>query len=421
VLTGILLAVVATVLAVLAVRSLLAYRRVKKETTALEERCRPSQEEEYRLRALRAEYESLQRTYVATRQEYVRATQRLGRYELGIGTIDARPHEIRSSERSPEALESTLKKVREALKSMAKAKTACTCDREWYVGNRKAGGKKMINREIKLRLRCFDNACKAALSLVEWNNINRLKDRLQEAFDQINRSGETLEVFLQEPYLQLRIEELELKFELQDRMETIKEQEREERRIVREAEREEKRIKAAAENATRSREFHEELVAKELARLQTLSGNDLTSMQAQIDEHQQELVKLRETESRALSMAQQTRAGYVYVISNLRSFGEGICKIGMTRRVDPHDRVKELGDASVPDLFDIHAFIYCEDAPKLESFLHSKFSSERVNLVNSRKEFFFVAPDQVLGEVEGYPGKVDVHLPSGDGRVDLAS
>ena len=91
----------------------------------------------------------------------------------------------------------------------------------------------------------------------------------------------------------------------------------------------------------------------------------------------------------------------------------------MTRRVDPHDRVKELGDASVPELFDIHAFVYCEDAPALEKFLHSKFSRERVNLVNSRKEFFFVSPDQVLSEVEGYPGKADVHLPSSDGTVDL--
>lgn len=418
-LTEILFAAVATALAVLAVRSLLVYRRVKKEVTALEEQCKPQQEEENRLRTLRMEYDSLQRTYAAARKKYVHATLRLSRYELGIGTVDAQPHEMRPDAQSPEALESALRRVQGSIKSMVKAKAACTCDTVWYVNNRKASGTKMINREIKLRLRCFDNACKAALSLVEWNNINRLKDRLRETFEQINRSGDTLQVFLQAPYLQLRIEELELKYELQDLLETIKEQEREERRIAREAEREEKRIKEAAEKATRAREFHEELVAKELARLQTLSGNDLTSMQAQIDTHQEELARLRETESRALSMAQQTRAGYVYVISNERSFGEGVCKIGMTRRVDPHDRVRELGDASVPELFDIHAFIYSEDAPALEKFLHSKFSRERVNLVNSRKEFFFVSPDQVLKEVEGYTEKADVHLPSSDGTVDL--
>jgi len=419
VLLGIPLAVVAATLAVLAVRSLLAYRQAKKEIMALEKECRPIQEGESRLQAFRTEYESLQRTYAATRKECVHATQRLSRHELGIGTVDARLHEMRPGERSPETLQSNLKRVQEAFKSMVKAKAACTCDTVWCVNNRKAGGTKMINREIKLRLRCFDNACKAALSLVEWNNVNRLKDRLQEAFEQINRSGDTLSVFLQKPYLQLRIEELELKFELQDLTESVKEQEREERRIAREAENEEKRIKEAVENATRERVLHEELVAKELARLQTISGNDLTSMQAQIDAHQQELARLRETESRALSMAQQTRAGYVYVISNDRSFGDGICKIGMTRRVDPHDRVKELGGASVPELFDVHAFIYCEDAPALEKFLHSKFSRERVNLVNSRKEYFFVSPDQVLSQVEGYPGKADIHLPSRDGTVDL--
>lgn len=408
-------------LSAVAVRSVLVYWRVRKVAKALEEQCRPRQVEESRLRALQREYETLQRAYAAMRKEHAHALQRVSRYELGIGTVDDGPYEADSSAQSLDALESKLRRVQDALKNMVKAKAACTCDTVWYVDNRKATGTKMINREIKLRLRCFDNACKAAFSLVEWNNVNRLKERLREAFREINRSGEPLRVALQEPYLRLRIEELELRFEIHDLKDAIKEQEREERRIAREAEREEKRLKEAAEKATLAREFHEELLARELARLQSLGGDDFSSMQAQIDAHREELARLRETESRALSMAQQTRAGYVYVISNVVSFGEGICKIGMTRRVDPHDRVKELGDASVPELFDIHAFIYSEDAPSLEKFLHSRFSRERVNLVNSRKEFFFVSPDQVLRELEDYPEEFSIHLPSGDGRVDLVA
>ena len=102
---------------------------------------------------------------------------------------------------------------------------------------------------------------------------------------------------------------------------------------------------------------------------------------------------------RALSRAQLTRSGHVYVISNVGSFGEGTLKIGMTRRLDPMDRVKELGDASVPFGFDVHAMIYSEDAPALESTLHKTFSDRRVNLVNMRKEFFLVDLDDVEAAV----------------------
>ncbi len=414
------LSVTAVLLAIFAVRSLNTYRAAKVELKALRKQIEPRQEEVNRLQELQTEYESLQNSYVGYRKEFAQAQHRISCYELGIGTVDARPYEPKSGTDSPKAIESSLSNVREQIKGMVKAKTACSCKEAWTVNNRKAGGTKLVNREVKLRLRCFDNACKSAISLVEWNNINRLKDRIIEAFHEINGSGDTLKVYLQQAYLDLRLKEFELKFELDELTSAIKEREKEERKIAREAEREEKRIKAAAEKATSERESHEELVAKELAKLQFLSGDDVSSMQSQIDAHKLELAKMREVETRAISMAQQTRAGYVYVISNRRSFGDGICKIGMTRRVNPQDRVKELGDASVPELFDVHAFIYSEDAPTLEKFLHAKFSKDRVNLVNSRKEFFFVYPEQVLEEVEGYAEEVDVHLPTRDGEFELA-
>jgi hypothetical protein len=98
---------------------------------------------------------------------------------------------------------------------------------------------------------------------------------------------------------------------------------------------------------------------------------------------------------RAISQAQMTRVGHIYVISNIGSFGEDVYKIGMTRRLDPLDRVRELGDASVPFQFDVHAIIYSEDAPSLEYELHRKFKDRRLNMVNGRKEFFKVALDEV--------------------------
>ena len=94
-------------------------------------------------------------------------------------------------------------------------------------------------------------------------------------------------------------------------------------------------------------------------------------------------------------MAQQTKSGHIYIVSNMGSFGDDICKIGMTRRLDPLDRVKELGDASVPFTFDVHAIIYSEDAPSLEKRLHKKFGDGRVNLINHRKEFFYATLDEI--------------------------
>jgi hypothetical protein len=106
-------------------------------------------------------------------------------------------------------------------------------------------------------------------------------------------------------------------------------------------------------------------------------------------------------------MAQQTKSGYVYIISNIGSFGDGVFKIGMTRRLEPLDRVRELGDASVPFTFDVHALIYSEDAPALEAELHRHFNEHRLNLVNNRKEFFRVDLAELKGKLEELKPDVD--------------
>ena len=132
----------------------------------------------------------------------------------------------------------------------------------------------------------------------------------------------------------------------------------------------------------------EKLIAQEIKKLKVASGDDLVRLEAL----KAQLVDLEARESRAKAMSEITRSGYVYVISNPESFGKEICKIGMTRRLDPMDRVKELGDASVPHEFKVHAFAYSSDAPALEKKLHDAFEDSRVNLINRRREFFFVQP-----------------------------
>lgn len=127
---------------------------------------------------------------------------------------------------------------------------------------------------------------------------------------------------------------------------------------------------------------------------------------AQIEELERRLAEAKEKE-RALSMAQQTKAGNVYVISNIGSFGENIFKIGMTRRLDPLDRVKELGDASVPFPFDVHMMVACDNAPSMENELHKRFNNHRLNKVNFRKEFFAVSIEDIRRAVEDLHGEVE--------------
>lgn len=111
-----------------------------------------------------------------------------------------------------------------------------------------------------------------------------------------------------------------------------------------------------------------------------------------------------------MSLAQQTRSGHVYVISNIGSFGTHVYKIGMTRRLDPMDRIWELSDASVPFDFDVHAIIYTDDAPGLESELHERFADRRINIVNERKEFFHVTIEEIAKVVRERCGDIELTL-----------
>jgi hypothetical protein len=122
-------------------------------------------------------------------------------------------------------------------------------------------------------------------------------------------------------------------------------------------------------------------------------------MLARIQELEANLAAAHDRKERAIAQAQLTKVGHVYVISNVGAFGEGVLKIGLTRRLEPEERVRELGDASVPFPFDIHALLYSENAPELETKLHNHFWDRRVNWANNRKEFFRVSLEEVTAAV----------------------
>lgn len=187
---------------------------------------------------------------------------------------------------------------------------------------------------------------------------------------------------------------LEAKYLVVQKQEIEREKEREEREAQREYER---AIKKALKDEEKAQEALE-LKKREMAEAQT--QEKIQKLQEQIQGLEKALVEARELRERAMSMAQQTKIGYVYVISNIGSFGKDIYKIGMTRRLDPMERVLELSNASVPFPFDVHTFIYSEDAPALEADLHRRFDAKKVNSINYRKEYFHVTLDEIKAALE---------------------
>ena len=208
---------------------------------------------------------------------------------------------------------------------------------------------------------------------------------------------EELGIRLSREYIALKLKEVEIRYHIARIKEEQKQNEFEERKAQKDYER---AMRDAAKNEEKARE---QLEKQREALERAASEDEKTKLQEQVSALEVRLQEALAMKERAMSMAQQTRTGYVYVISNVRSFGEGIYKIGMTRRIDPMDRVRELGDASVPFPFEVHYMIYTNDAPKLEAELHQRFAEFKMNSDNYRKEFFKVPIEDiesVLKELE---------------------
>jgi len=294
-----------------------------------------------------------------------------------------------------EKFKSAIQRIKSKQKEIVSKEEAIYCTTEWSVEGSKTKGKVFSNKIIKLTSRAFNNECDAIIAKVKWNNIDRMIERIKKSFEMINKMNETNSVIISDKYLTLKVQELQLTYEYAER----KQQEKEEQAEIRQQMREEAKLEKETENALKEEEKYKKLLDKAKQDANKLTGDKLVSLQAKLQLLEQALQKAHEKSNRAISMAQQTKAGHVYVISNIGSFGENMYKIGMTRRLEPFDRVKELGDASVPFIFDVHAMIYSDNAPLLEKQLHNKFNLQRVNLVNNRKEFFQVNLDLIKEEV----------------------
>ncbi|MBF0546192.1 MAG: DUF4041 domain-containing protein [Candidatus Riflebacteria bacterium] len=304
-----------------------------------------------------------------------------------------------------EAYKKELENIRESERRLIKEDKAVKCLIEWTVGNSKAEGKKMTKQFHKLMMRAFNGECDAALVKVRWDNISKMEERLKKALEGVNKSGETNQSFITQEYFLLKLKELELTYELQEKIK----QEKEEQKVIQEQMREEEKERREIERAKMEAEKEETRFQKALEKareeMAKVKGAKLDELNDKILHLEEQLSKAQAQKERAISQAQLTKAGHVYVISNIGSFGEDVYKIGMTRRLEPRDRVRELGDASVPFEFDVHAMIYSENAPELERRLQKEFASRQLNLMNPRKEFFYVSLEEIeeWGRRENYP------------------
>jgi hypothetical protein len=259
-------------------------------------------------------------------------------------------------------------------------------------------GHAMVKRQKKLMMRAFNGECGGFIASVEWNNVVKMEERINKSFALINQIYKTQGISITTGYKDSKIRELHLVYEHKRK----KQEEKEEQRLIREQMREEERatreFEAARIKAEEEALGYKKAIEKAKKEADNAEGDKLAKLMTKIQELEERLKEAESNRERAISMAQQTRRGHVYVISNIGSFGDNVYKIGMTRRLDPMDRVKELGDASVPFSFDVHAIIFSEDAPKLERDLHINFYNRRLNVVNAKKEFFNVS----LPEIEQF-------------------
>lgn len=279
--------------------------------------------------------------------------------------------------------------VRERQKSMVKGGNAATGNQGWEVNGSKAEGRKLVNDMIKLVLRSFNNEADYCVDNVKFDNIELGEKRIRQSFEACNKLGRVMTVRLADEYLDLKLDELRLAHEYQLKKQEEKEEAKRVREELREQQKLEQEIRAAREKIAKERKHFTTALRDLNTRLEKCQDDEeralLTTKIAEVEAGKAAL----DNEERVIDYREQNaKAGYVYVISNIGAFGEGVYKIGMTRRLDPMERIDELGDASVPFWFDVHALVFSENAPTLEAKLHERFASGRLNKVNGRKEFF---------------------------------
>ena len=376
------------------------------ELSQYKERFKDVIDREARMTELDQQIQEMTQSYAKNKEVYDRLRNETAILEETVELHEAgiyKPHfPFDSSEMYKAKLEENYEKQR----TLVKEGRAIRVDKSWTVSGSKSEGDKMVRKYSKLMLRAFNGECESFVARVRWNNVKTMEERIRKAFEAVNQSGTSLGIEITNDYVSEKLAELWLTHEYEQK----KYEEKEEQRRIQEEMREEEKAQREIEQAKKEAEDEENRYQKALenarSEMENVKGAELTALSEKIKELEQRLREAQEMKQRVISRAQMTKSGHVYVISNIGSFGANVFKIGMTRRLDPMDRVKELGDASVPFAFDVHAMVYSENAPELEYKLHQQFDKRRLNLVNERKEFFEVT----LPELAAFAQENNTHI-----------
>lgn len=342
------------------------------------------------------EIEQLRTSYGEKKAVYDRLLKEVAVFDEKLAFAEMGVYEPHFDFTDSEEYKQNIVATRGAQKDIVSAKTAVICTTNWTVDGSTAKGQTMTNRNIRLTLRAFNSECDAGIANARWNNVNAMEKRVLNAHAQIDKHNASNSIFITKEYLKLKLQELYLTHEYREKLKA----ERDERAEAARLQKEEQRLIRDMERAEEEEARYQRLLDKAKAEAQSIVGPKLDAFQQQIKMLERDLAEAHAKVERAQAMAERTRSGYVYIISNVGSFGDDVVKIGLTRRLDPSDRVRELGDASVPFKFDTHAIIYSDDAPTLEHALHAEFEPVRINAQNYRKEFFRAKLDDVEAAVK---------------------
>lgn len=386
-------------------------KKHKKEVVSIREQISPEQSQlldlNKEIEAAQAKLAAAEAKYAAAENKTAKALADLDKAKQQIIETDEaallqsfgfyKPHYSYSTS---DEYKAKLLAVRDQQKSLIKNGGAVTGDTGWSVNGSNAKGKKMVADMQKLLLRAFNAECDDAVEHVRFNNIEASLKKIDSSADAISKLGQMMGVRITPRYISLKDDELRLMHEYQVK----KQEEKEDAKEARQRQREEAKAARELEEARRKLEKEQSHYENALARLNAQILNAKPDELAELEDKRKELEQqiavidkeIKDVDYRAANQ----RAGYVYIISNIGAFGEDVYKIGMTRRLEPMDRVDELGDASVPFNFDVHAMIFTDDAPGLEAALHNAFADRKLNYVNPRREFFRVSLDEIKAVVK---------------------
>ncbi len=297
---------------------------------------------------------------------------------------------------SSATLAADLAAVKQEIKYAIQGKQATTASSNFLFNGSPVQGRKFVDHMSKTMLTAYNAEAENCIKAVRAGNLDAATARLNRMVDQVARNGAMIDLRITPTYHRLRVKELGLAARHLEAVKREKEEERERRAEQREQEKAERELQAERDRLEKEKQHNLNAIQAMLKRGDTEAAAELEAKVADIEK------AINDVDYRAANI----RAGYIYVISNVGAFGPDVVKIGMTRRLDPMDRVRELGDASVPFRFDVHALFFADDAVGIETALHHAFAAHRLNRINSRREFFRVTPQQVLDALKAH----NVHI-----------